>query len=416
MKGDLFALSIANRGEHSNLLSARPEYGELVTFAECKIEPIYNWFYYKEGYSGELVRNLLNELNIAKDSRVLDPFCGTGNTLLACRQTGYNAIGFDILPLGVFVSNTKLQGDYDLDLLYEKIGEITKLKFGETTLKWPDPGFIDVRNAFSRYARKDLLFFKERIMEIEDGKIRNFILLALLSIVIPSSNVKRDGGVLKIVRKKHLPPVRYLLKNKLRRMYKDLKRSKPFPEGIVAEARLGDARSLPLEPESIDACITSPPYLNWVDYTKIYGLELALLTDSEEIKELRRKSIRSHVGAEHGRNIKLKSNMIEEVLYKISDKSSPAKQPQVVEGYFMDMHMSMESIYRSLREGGKAALVVGNTCLPGITIDTDLILAELAEDIGFEVRGILVANVRWCDVQGIRKERPVRESIVVLEK
>jgi len=416
MKRDLFALSIAKGGKYSNLLIKRPEYGELVTFAKCKREPIYNWFYYKEGYSGELVWNLLRELNIPKNSTVLDPFCGTGNTLLACKQMGYNSIGFDILPLGVFVSNTKLQQGYDLELLYEKIREITKLKFGETSSKWPDLNFIDIRKSFSRYSRKDILFFKERIMEIEDEKIRNFMLLSLLSIVIPSSNVKRDGGVLKIVKKRHLPPVRHLFKNKLKRMYKDIKRAEPFPEGIVAEARLGDARSLPLQSESVDACITSPPYLNWVDYTKIYGFELALLVSSEEIKALRKTSIRSHVGAEYRKKIRLKSNRIGRILDKISEKPGFVKHPQVVEGYFEDMYMSMRSIHKSLKEKGKAALVVGNVCLPNITIDTDLILAELAEDIGFKVKEILVANARWCDVYGIRKERPVRESIVVMEK
>jgi SAM-dependent methyltransferase len=415
MKRDLFALSIARGNEYTKLLTEKPEYGELVTFAECKRQPIYNWFYYKEGYSGELVGRLLRELDVKGNSMILDPFCGTGNTLLACKQRGYNAVGFDILPLGVFVSNTKLQEDYDMELLYEKIGEIARLKFGETALKWPDLGFIDVRKSFSRYARKDILFFKEKIMEVEDEKIRNFLLLGLLSVVIPSSNVKRDGGVLKIVRKKHLPPIRHLLKNKLKRMYKDLKKAEPSP-GVFAEARLGDARSLDLEQDSVDACITSPPYLNWVDYTKIYGFELALLADSEEIKIFRRKSMRSHVGAEYGKSIKLRSERIGEILDRISESPGFVKHPQVVEGYFEDIYMSLRSVHESLKEKGKAALVVGNVCLPGVTVDTDLILAELAEDIGFDVREIMVANVRWCDVHGIRKERPVRESVVVLEK
>ncbi len=43
-------------------------------------------------------------------------------------------------------------------------------------------------------------------------------------------------------------------------------------------------------------------------------------------------------------------------------------------------------------------------------------MAELSEDIGFDVEKIMVANVRWCDVHGIKKERPVRESILILSK
>ncbi|MBN2014072.1 MAG: hypothetical protein JW778_02730 [Candidatus Altiarchaeota archaeon] len=416
MKKDLFELSVVEGGRYSNLLVKKPDYSELVTFAWCKKNPVYNWFYYKEGYSGGLVWDLLGRLGIGEGSKVLDPFCGTGNTLLACKQKGYDAIGFDILPLGVFVSNTKLQQDYDMDLLYESVREITAAKFGETELRWPDLDFIDIKKAFSAYARKDLLFFKEQILGIEDDKIRNFMFLALLSVVIPVSNVKRDGGVLRITKKEHHPPVRHLFRNKLKRMYKDLKRMKPFPPGVFAEARIGDSRSLPLEPESIDLCITSPPYLNWVDYTKIYGLELALLVDSsEELRSLRRKSFRSHVGADDRRRIDFRSEKVKEVMENVSE-STFVRKPGIVEGYFEDMYMSLGSIFSALRDGGKAALVVGNVCLPGITVDTDLIVAELGEQIGFTLEEILVANVRWCDVHGIRKERPVRESVVILEK
>lgn len=410
MKKDLFELSVLAKGEYADLLIKREDYKDLVTFAQNKTEPVYNWFYYKEGFSRDLVWNLLKELEIPKKSKILDPFCGTGNTLLACQQAGYNAIGFDILPLGVFVSNTKLQVDYDMEILKEKIGEISSLKFGETLLKWPDLKFIDIKQAFSRYARNDILFFKEKILGIEDEKIRNFIFLALLSIVGQASNTKKDGGVIKIVKKQHLAPVRYLLRNKLKRMYRDLERVNPKQGDIHAEAMQSDARSLPLEPESVDACITSPPYLNYVDYTKLYGLELALIVnDSREIEELRKKSLRSHIGAKYEFHGGLKSDKLNEITGKVNS-------PEVVLGYFEDMYMSLEGIYKALKPNGTAALVVGNACLPNLTVDVDLIIAEISEQIGFKAKAIWVANARWCDVHGIEKQRPVRESIVILEK
>ncbi len=416
IKKDPFELSISTEGGYSELLIKRPEYRELVTFSQNKILPIYNWFYYKEGFSRDLVWNLLNELKIPKDSKIIDPFCGTGTTLLACKQLGYNAIGFDILPLAVFVSNTKLQNNYDMKILKEKISEISSLKFGPSSLKWTQPGFIDIKKAFSRYARNDILFFKEKILGVEDEKIRNFLLLGLLSIVSEASNTKKDGGVIKIVKKRHLAPVRYLLKNRLKKMYKDLKRV-PTSKGH-AEAHPGDARNLPLEKEGIDMCITSPPYLNYVDYTKLYGLELSLLLDNKkELDELRKKSIRSHIGAEYKRGKKIKSEKLRETLDGVKEiPITSSRVPQIVEGYFEDMYFSLECLYRVLKEDAIAAFVVSNTCLPNITIDVDLILAEISEQVGFKPREILVANTRWCDVHGIRKERPVRESIIILEK
>lgn len=411
MKKDLFELSILAKGKYADILIRRDDYRDLVTFARNKNEPIYNWFYYKEGFARDLVWNLLKELEIPKKSGILDPFCGTGNTLIACQQAGYNAMGFDILPLGVFVSNTKLQSDYDMELLKENIKKISSLKFGETSMKWPDLKFIDIKQAFSKYARNDILFFKERILKIEDEKVRNFIFLALLSIVGQASNTKKDGGVIRIVKKQHLAPVRYLLRNKLKRMYRDLKRNNPKKGDVCAEAKQGDARLLPLEPECTDACITSPPYLNFVDYTKLYSLELALIVnDSKEIEELRKRSLRSHIGAKYEFHDGLKSEKLDEILGKIENS------PEVVLGYFEDMYMSLEGVYNALKRGGIAALVVGNACLPGLTIDVDLILAEISEQIGFNAEAILVANARWCDVHGIEKQRPVRESIVILKK
>lgn len=415
MKKDPFDLSILPGSDYSDLLVKRPDYRDLVTFTQNKREPFYNWFYYKEGFSRGLVWGLLHELKIPEHKTVLDPFCGTGTALLACRQLGYDAIGFDALPLAVFVSNTKLQRDYDMQLLHKEILEISKLKFGQTTLKWPDLMFINPKHAFSRYARNDMLFFKEKIMEIEDEKIRDFLFLGLLSIVTQASNTKKDGGVIKIIKKRHLAPVRFLLKNKIKRMYKDLKKT-DFKESAMAQARLGDARSLPLEEDSVDACITSPPYLNFVDYSKLYGIELGLLVnDSSEIQRIRQGSIRSHVGAVYKDKGLAKSKRLDEVLAHINETSAD-KKPLVVRGYFEDMFDSLNNIYRVLKDGSYAAIVVGNACFPGITVDVDLILAELAEKIGFTPVSIWVANARWCEVYGIQKERPVRESIVILKK
>lgn len=410
MKRDLFDLSIPDGGAYTDLLVKRPDYQRLVTFAENKKEPFYSWFYYKEGFARELVWKLLDEMGVPEGGTVFDPFCGTGNTLLACMQRGYNSIGCEILPLGAFVSNTKVQQDYDVEKLADEIRKINSFKFGETSLKWVDPGFIDINRAFSRYARNDLLFFKEKIIRVEDEKIRNFMMLALLSIVLQASNAKRDGGVIRIVKKKHLAPVRYLFKNKLKRMLHDVKKMQHHD--CFSKAYLGDARSFQPD-EKVDACITSPPYLNYIDYTKLYGLELALLLDRDEISQLRKMSLRSHIGAE-SRGKTVDSELLRQTLENINDPMT--KSPEIVGDYFADMKQVMQCVHGSLKKGGKFALVVGNACLPGTTIDVDLILAELGQKMGFKAREILVANVRWCDVHGIKKERPARESIVVLEK
>ena len=410
----LFKDSLTGLNPYEQKLSAKFHLQKQVTFAGNKKTPVYNWFYYKEGYARDFVWECLRELDIQPGSLVLDPFCGTGTTLLAAKQMGVDSVGFDILPLGVFVSKVKLEDDFILEDLRDEIRKITALKFGDSKEGLADIRFLDMRKAFSRYARKDLPFFRERILMVDDENTRNFLLLGLLSIVGEASNIKKDGGVLRIVKKKHLPPVRYLLKNRLKRMFKDLKRAEPAPP-VSWRVEQADARMLPLEAESVDAVITSPPYLNFVDYTKLYALELSLLvSSSQDIMDLRKQSMRSHVGAD-SRGSSGEWDGLPRLLESISAfDSGDEKIPVVFEGYFKDLFQSISEVARVLKPGGVAVFVVGNSALPGVTVDVDLILAEMGESLGLSCEDIWVANVRWADVAGITRTRPVRESAVIL--
>lgn len=407
----LFRESLRGVNPLEEKLTPRFEYAELVTFKQNKTTPVYNWFYYKEGFSRDLVWKTLQEIGAPKGSTILDPFCGTGTTLLAAKQAGYYSIGFDVLPLGVLVSKVKLEDDYDMESLEGEVKSINALKFGNPQARAVDIGFLDMRKVFSRYALRDIPYFREKIMEVEDEKVRNFLLLALVSIISQASNVMKDGGVLRVVKKRHLPPVRYLLRNKLKRMLRDLKNEKP--EGVSWSVRLGDARRLPLDDNTIDVLLTSPPYLNFVDYTKVYALELSLLVSSaRELEDLRKRTLRSHVGAECGEcYMPYKPDEASGIVTKAYGKTPP-----IVEGYLNDMHKTIGEASRVLKKGGHAVYVVANAVLPGVTVDVDIAIAEMAQKSGLQVEEIMVANVRWADVHGVVKERPARESIVVLSK
>ncbi|MBI5884921.1 hypothetical protein HZB89_02370, partial [archaeon] len=89
----------------------RTELGELATFTPNKFTPIHNWLYYKEGYARELVYLLIKELGLHEGGLVLDPFCGVGTTLLACREKGLNAVGFDVSPVALLAARVKAR-DY----------------------------------------------------------------------------------------------------------------------------------------------------------------------------------------------------------------------------------------------------------------------------------------------------------------
>ena len=395
--------------------------------------PIYNWFYFKQGFSRDLIFKLVNEFQIRAPATILDPFCGVGTTLLAGYQKALHAIGVDILPLFVFVTNVKLEAlkaDYDMASLRNAIQYIINTEFTEPILEFPDIKFL--HGIFEDNVLKTLLFLKEKIAEVQDVKIRRLLMLALLCIVKDIINAKRDGVILRRIKREKLPDVKRIFMEKLIKMYNDiiyfrtqtflphyLQEIKSDPDACAFE---GDARDLSfIEDNSIDVVITSPPYLNRLDYTRIYGPELALyfVSNDKMMKILRYRTLRSHVEARYYPTNYVQSELLDSVLEEL--KKRPLNNQKILEmikGYFEDLYVCLSEIYRVLKDGGIVAIVVGCSRWSGVIIDVDLLLTEIGESIGFEPLEIRVAMLRGTSAQQIRNygETQLRESIVILKK
>ncbi len=272
------------------MLHERPEWGEDATFVPNKFSPVYNWFYYKEGYSRNLVLNVLDMFNAKASSKtfVLDPFCGVGTTNLACRERGINSVGFDISPLALFAATVKCRS-YDVAKLKEAFASLRQSRF-----EMPDRTMVpgDVRRFFNPHTLDDVLFFRHQLSAIHDHEIRDFFKLALITTATRCSYMFKDGGALKF--KKHpVPPFRKVYFARIKHMLHDLKKHKTAGgkkcRTIIEE---GDARHIRLQDEAIDFVITSPPYLNKIEYTRIYRVEEALFFGSRDGEH----GIRSFIG------------------------------------------------------------------------------------------------------------------------
>lgn len=376
--------------------SKTPQLKSLVTFIPNYHEPIHNWYWYKEGYSRQLVDLFLEQFQLTKNQTVLDPFAGVGTTNLTCKQAGIQSIGFDVSPLCVFVSRVKT-ADYDLPGLSKTVEEISKIKFEKPAELPKDPYF---HKAFSRFVLEDAVFLKEKLLEIEDEKIRNFLLLALIDSTIESSWTVKRGGLVAI-EKRHRPPLRNLFMKKIKRMLYDVINAK-MPK-IPVQIELGDARNLPLENESVDAIVTSPPYLNKIEYTQIYKLELSFFF-SEPVVE---SKMRAFVGLEQ------KNEDIGKLELQLTDYE---KMPPVAQAYFYDLALALKEMHRVCRPKANAVIVIGGGCLPDRIINTDVPTAELAEQAGFDVRKIHVARETWGTKKGNIKLGRMRESAITLRK
>jgi len=367
-----------------------PELKKLVTFIPNKIEPIHNWYYFKEGFSKQLVDIFLDRFNLNENSIVLDPFCGVGTTLLTCKQRGIKSTGFDVSPLFIFISKVKTR-DYDLDELRESVKEALKWKF-ERPKKIPKEKYI--KRAFSKYTLEDIIFYKNKILEIEDDKIRDFFLLALIDSSIKSGWVLKDGAVVKI-EKKGKPPLKKYFKYKIRKMLKDVERTKIKPVNTIIE--VGDARNISLDDSTIDAVITSPPYLNKIEYTKIYKIETFLFFN------LPQTELKSYV-----------ASRVEDT--DVSGLGLDENLPLIAKKYFKDMDKVFKELYRVCKDDSELVVVVGGGCFPDRVVEADRITAEIAEKNDFKVKNILIVRDSWCTRARTIKVGKIRESIILLKK
>ena len=396
----------------SNLISPRKD----------KNRPIYNWHSFKHSYSKELVSNLIDEFGLKKGAWVMDPFCGGGTTLLACKEAGINSSGFDILPFSVFLSNVKTR-NYEVKQL---IAEKNKFNLDrKISLKVPALTNIPIaKKAFTSDVRVELIKIKQTVEEIENKNIRDFYNLGLLSILESVSNTSKSGGFLRIVPRKIKPEkVRTTFNRKIDSMISDigLFNNEFNGKNVNISAQNDDARKLKTK-RKFDAIITSPPYPNRHDYSRIYSLEMLLdfVSSNDDLKRIRYGTLRSHVEARKKYEAigYIEPRSLVDLIKKI--KKIGVNNPQVVsmlEGYFEDMYLVLKEMYNKLNNKGKIALVVSNVRFSGVNIPVDEILYEIGTQVGLKGKAIWVARYRGNSSQQMKiyKRNPSRESIIIWE-
>ncbi len=373
------------------LVEEKFELGPLVTFVPNKKYPVYNWFHFKEGFSRNFVMMMFDQFKLKEGSWVLDPFCGSGTTLLASKERGINSVGVDVMPLAVFVSQVKTL-DYDVDCLKSVARDIFSRKFVPLSLKGLSPL---VKQAFTKFALEDILFFKQVISEIRDPVVKNFFTLALITASNKVSMAYKDGSVIKIRKRNHIPPLRPIFKRIVKKMLNDLKTFQTKKSTI--KVYLGDARHLNfLEDSTFDAIITSPPYLNIIDYIKVYAIENELF-----FGQTKYDGLRSYIGLD---------------VEKDYSEFDYLDIPPIGKAYFRDMKDVLSEMHRVLSPNGDAVIVVGEGVFPNKIVPVPFILSDIAKSIGFKVKKIVHANKRIVTDQDRKKIGIARESIVFLKK
>lgn len=180
---------------------------------------------------------------------------------------------------------------------------------------------------------------------------------------------------------------------------------------------IGDARNIPLENSSIDAVLTSPPYLNAIDYMR--GHRMSLVWLGYKISELR--SIRSNsIGAERAPDTPANLKTLMSAFGAI--EQLPTRYQSMISRYAKDIYSMTSEISRVLKPAAKATFVMGNSCLKGVNINNSLAVQTAAEQAGLKLLEVferpLPTNSRYLPIDsGSSLEKRMRvETIFTVVK
>ena len=322
-------------------------------------------------------------------STVLDPMCGSGVVVRRALDSGHAGIGIDIDPLAVLMTRvwtSKISQSIQPDLGLELAKRAKSLIGTDIELPWIDQDqstvdYIDFWFLTPQREQIRALIAASRQLR---GQRKNLVHLALSRIIVTKSK-----GASVAADTSHSRPHRVRTENdfdvftgfttSFERLLRIL-RDSPVQSG--ARVRQGDARTLRcITTASVDAVVTSPPYLNAIDYLRGHKLALVWLGyPNSRIREV--KSL--GVGVP-GQRKGLDAERLDEIVRLAIIGEPPADIRRMVMGYASDMRRCLKQTYRVLRRGGYAVYVVSNSVLRGSEIDTERIVSEAASDAGFEL-------------------------------
>jgi DNA modification methylase len=343
--------------------------------------------------------SILEKLPSHRPRQVLDPMAGSGTTLVVARKLGHKAIGIDIDPLAVLMASA-----WCADVDSAKVLKFAEQVAQHSAREWQSISQRDaypnnanqetcefVRYWFDPRSRRQLTSLARTISGISAPVIRNLLWCGFSRLIV----VKQAGASLAMDVSHSRPhrsydrapiqPVREFLRA-MRRVVAAL----PFTTedrttSPAASVCLGDARRLRLADNTIDVVITSPPYLNAIDYMR--GHKLSLVWMEHSVPELRR--IRSeNIGSEAA---PITGDKIDEhirIAYQagINNGILPNSQRRMFIRYLSDMRAVLTEIRRVLKENGSLSLVVGNSTIRGSFVQNSESIKALARKAGLRLK------------------------------
>ena len=355
---------------------------------------------------------------------IVDPFCGSGSTLIASKQKNIKSIGIDINPVSAFMAKVKTENYTKKEISETENFSLSNIsKYKEEVYENYELRII--KNLFSLRNLSQIEEAKIQINTVKSERVKNLLRASLISVLEDVSNYKKAGNGLKKKRDEPKTEFGELFREKKKQICIDIKESKTRTKTKVY---LGSCELIQqkVHDSEVDLFLFSPPYANCFDYFEVYKIELWLggfVSSYEELRKLRKSALVSNLNADLNKDFqnKIKSKLFEKNIEAIeSSKLHDPKIPKMIRLYFQEMQDLLKMSYDKLKSSGKMIIVVGNSSYGGQPLLTDLILANLAESIGYRIEQIIVARKNETASQQYKKIgkkiRYIRESLIVLKK
>ncbi|MBI4732466.1 MAG: DNA methyltransferase [Chloroflexi bacterium] len=414
-----------------------------------KLDPqdraFHDWYRFVLSFPPHLVRDYIKKFELKKGQVVLDPFCGTGTTLIEAKLASLGAVGLEGNPFPYFASSVKTDWSVDAAQLSVRTKEVAESALAVLRSQGindefflGDPTSMELQTLSSEKEKlilansisplplhKTLVLF-DCLKKIEGEPLYRHALLALGNALVFKISNLHFGPEVGVKKPREDVPVVSNWLVEIGKIVNDLRRvsGRSFPD---AKVYLADARNLDgVEPHSVDAVITSPPYPNEKDYTRTTRLESVLLgfiNSKDDLRELKKRLVRSNTrGIYKGDDddqwvsefpeIQRIADEIEKRRVELGkDSGFERLYPRATKLYFGGMARHLSDLRRVLRPGAKLAYVVGDQAsYLRVMIRTGQILGDIAQKFGYELLGIDLFRTRLATAT----KAQLREEVVVL--
>ena len=333
---------------------------------------------YAAKFIPQIPNTLIQELSGVGET-ILDPFCGSGTTLVEAARLRRNAIGIDANPLACLISRAKTavidESSEEIDNLRVGLRQLAQ-DAGQTTLPLfrssatlgelpPD----DIDGWFDEHVIDELCEVRSRCRALENDACRHLALACFSSIVV---NVSKQNSETRYVRReKGTKPgdvYRLVLKaldRAIERAFDFAEEADPHCSIVVVCSSVLDQPQIPM----VDLVVCSPPYPNAYSYHLYHRTRMLWLgMDQPKFKI---EEIGSH--------------------RKYSSKSKNAADENT---FRSEMCTFFRWIGETLKRDGLACIVIGDSKIRGNVIENDQLLVEAAAMCGFTCEANMTREIK----------------------